>query len=338
MYIKRYTLATIMLLGFIVWYVHEHITKEMMSLELFNVVIPPLHIAFLVIVPAIILFIFTIFHMSFYSIVNSLKLRKYKTDSQEMVEALIDAYMQKLDREHKFKTDGYKLVGKLIDNSTMLPNKNITKNTSDERINNVLRLLDDIEKGSSVDLKGFNLKATNPISMKNNRNKFNNGDISAKDILDDVSNYDEELCKIAYIKYSQTYSVNGIVQYKSLMSKEALMEVLKRVDNGEHSIEISNEILIELFESVKLTSKDYIEASMVLANGMDPERRIKFFETLSEKKEIVMEAYLYTLFDLEMLSVAEEILENSQPDEFLKFKAYSALKENNNNFSISLFL
>ena len=58
----------------------------------------------------------------------------------------------------------------------------------------------------------------------------------------------------------------------------------------------------------------------------------------AEDSEVATPAYLYTLFDLEMLAPAEEILENSQPDEFIYFKAYKALKDCNQNFSIDLFI
>ena len=69
-----------------------------------------------------------------------------------------------------------------------------------------------------------------------------------------------------------------------------------------------------------------------------PEQRIKLFETLSNEKEEATDAYLFTLFDLEMLAPADEILESSQATEFVHFKAYRALKECNKNFNINLFI
>ena len=51
-----------------------------------------------------------------------------------------------------------------------------------------------------------------------------------------------------------------------------------------------------------------------------------------------MDAYLFTLFDLEMISLADEILQNAHPDEFENFRAYRALKECGKNYSIYLFV
>ena len=71
---------------------------------------------------------------------------------------------------------------------------------------------------------------------------------------------------------------------------------------------------------------------------MNPEQRIKLFETLSNENENVMEAYLFTLFDLEMLAPANEILETSQNNEYVYFKAYSSLRECGKHFDINLFI
>ena len=89
---------------------------------------------------------------------------------------------------------------------------------------------------------------------------------------------------------------------------------------------------------LNLKEKDYIEASHIASRNMVPEQRIKLFELLSEKSEEAVGGYLYTLYDLEMLHLADEILDNSQPDEYLYFKAYRSLKECNKKFDISLFV
>jgi hypothetical protein len=71
---------------------------------------------------------------------------------------------------------------------------------------------------------------------------------------------------------------------------------------------------------------------------MIPELRMSLFETLSTANDSVMEAYLFTLFDLEMIEPAKEILENSQDDEYVYFKAYSSLRECGKHFDINLFI
>ena len=130
----------------------------------------------------------------------------------------------------------------------------------------------------------------------------------------------------------------ALEKYKSRMSKEALFAILERINAEEKTLEISNESLMALMSEVELSEDEYIEASKVLAANMVPDQRIKLFETLSEKNEKAMPAYLYSLFDLEMIAPADEILEISQPDEYTAFKAYRALKESRQHFDIDLFI
>ncbi len=81
-----------------------------------------------------------------------------------------------------------------------------------------------------------------------------------------------------------------------------------------------------------------MKVSQALSKGMIPEQRIKLFDTLSSENDKIMEAYLFTLFDLEMLTPAKEILENSQANEYVYFKAYSSLRECGKHFDINLFI
>jgi hypothetical protein len=122
------------------------------------------------------------------------------------------------------------------------------------------------------------------------------------------------------------------------MTKGALIEILSRINSHKNTLVISNDILIPFFKDLGLDAKDYIEATKKLSYAMLPEQRIKLFETLSNESDIAMEAYLFTLFDLEMLSPAKDILDLSQSNEYLRFKAYASLKECGKNFNINLFV
>ena len=114
--------------------------------------------------------------------------------------------------------------------------------------------------------------------------------------------------------------------------------ILARVNSEEHILEISNESLIELINRLELTASDYLSISKELSIHMIPEQRMKLFELLSEQNEEAHEAYLYTLFDLEMIDTAKEFLETIGSDDAMKFRAYLALKEAGHSFSINLFI
>jgi len=342
MYIKRYTIAAFILMVAFGAYVYAYVTQDTTSLDLFGIPFPSLLIAIWVVIPLFVLYVASVLHMSFYSLLGNINTRKYEKDYEKVLDLIIDAYLGKKDRNHTFKTPPYSLLGRLLDNSTIFPNSNITFNFDNEKtqkITKVLNAIDDIKSGEVVDLKQYNLPNDNDLVVQNERNRYKNGELSDETILSNPNKYDDVLRAEVYITYVKSASLSNIEKYKALLSKEAFYNIISRVNADDFTLEISNETIISLLDTLDFTSKEYINLSSIIAGGsMIPDQRIKLFELLSDKRDDVMVAYLYTLFDLEMLSLANEIIDNAQADEYENFKAYRALKECNKNFNIELFV
>ena len=338
MYIKRYTIASFILIALVGWYVFAYVTQGTIGVELFGVALPSLSIAIWVIIPLVVLYVASVFHMSFYSMLGGFRVRKYDKDYEKIIDAIVDAYLGKAERNHSFKTPRYQLLGELLNKTTLFLKGDVTPNTDNEKINHVIKAVDSIKNGEAIDLKSYNLKSVNPLVVQNERNRYKKGDISSEDILSHSNKYAKELSEEVYAEYVQTCSASSIEKYKEFLTKESLLVILARINADEKNIEISNESLMVLFSTLDLATKDYIEISMALSQGMIPEQRMKLFEIISSDKEEAMDAYLYTLYDLEMLAPANDILDISQTDEYQNFKAYRALKECNKHFSIELFI
>jgi len=338
MYIKRYTIASFILIVLIGWYVYSFVTQDSISINFLGVNLPSLSIAMWVTAPLVLLYIASVLHMSFYSLLGSFKLRKYEKDYDKIVDSIVDAYLGKEDRSHSFKTERYKLLGALVDHATILPDNELDSDIDNEKISEILTLINKIKNGESVELKKYSLPSYNHISMQNARNKYKNGELSSEDVLSNMSNYDNSLGKEVFIDFVKDAPLSAIKKYKSSLTKEALFTILSRVNADEKTLEISNEELIDLFSDLDLTSDDYMKVSQALSHGMIPELRMNLFETLSADDDTIMEAYLFTLFDLEMIDPAREILDNSQNDEYVYFKAYLSLRECGKHFDINLFV
>ena len=338
MYVKRYTIGALIFVALVGWYVYAFVTKDSMSLDLFGIPLPSLSIALWAVIPVVLFYVVSVLHMSFYSMLGSFKLRKYEKDYELLINAIIDAFLGKEDRAHIFKTDRYSLLGSLIDNTSLFPTQTLGANTSNEDINEVINVINSIKNAEVVDLKKYSLPHDNVLVIQNERNRYKLGEISSEDILSNSKNYAKSLLEEVYTDFVKLESLGAIEKYKEFLTKEALFNILSRVNASENTVEISNKALIALFESLELDVKDYLKISTILATQMLPEERMKLFESLSDTNEEAMDAYLFTLFDLEMLAPADEILEISQPEEYLNFKAYRALKDCNKHYNINLFI
>jgi len=340
MYIKRYSIAAFIWIALVGWYVYAYVSHDTTSIDIFGVHMPMLPVAAWIVAPLIVLYLGSVLHMAFYSMLGSFKLRGYEKDFEKIIDAIIEAYLGKQMRSYNFKTNRYKLLGRLLENSTIIPNGKLVDTTGNEKIDKVLRLIDDIKHGKVVDLRPYNLLPENPLVIQNEKNRFKKGEITAGDILANCTKYAESFCQYIYTEYVKTATLQNILKYKAFLTKESLHEITARINSDVHTLSISNEDLIELLKKLEFTKEDYIELSKTLSKaGMIPEQRMKLFETLSnENHDEVMDAYLFTLFDLEMIDLADEILQNAHADEFENFRAYRALKECGKNFSIYLFV
>ncbi len=339
MHMKKYTVASFILIAFMGWI--GTFSSEIININVFGYVLPPLTTPYLIMIPMIILYIASISHIAFYSVLDGFRLRKYEKDYEKIKEAIADAFLGKEDRNHIFRTPRYKLLGSVMDNIILYPNTltSVTVELDDsDSIRNSLKIIEEIKKGNVVDLKKLFLSSNNDLVIQNNRNKYKTKELSAEDILSKPEDYNSDFLNEVYLDFVEDSPLYAIEKYKAFLTKDALFKILARINADENAIEISMESIIKLFEALELNSKDYIELSSALSSGMIPEQRIKLFELVSETKDEAMEAYLFTLFDLEMISAANAILEISQPDEYINFKAYSALKENHKNFNINLFV
>ena len=334
MYLKRYTMASILLIVIIGWYVYAFVTQGSFAIEFFGIQFPTMSIAVLVVIPLFILYIASMLHMGFYSLLGGFEHRKYDKDFEKYIDSVVDAYLGKQVRNHVYKTDRYKLLGGVMDNSVLIANPTLKADTPNEKINDIIKLVNDMEDGKVVDLKKFHLSLTNKLTILNQKNMYKNGDVSAEDILSSKGKYSDVLFEEVYIDFVKFSPLYAIESYKEYISKEALFEILARINADENTLEVSNESLLSLFSSLELEAEDLLKISAILSKSMIPEQRMRLFETLSEENEDATGAYLYTLFDLEMLSPADELLQSTQPNEYLNFKSYRALKDCGKNFSI----
>jgi len=337
MYLKRYTLGTLALLLFVGWYISQYLGySQSESISFFGINLPALPVAVLVLLPVFVLYLASVFHMFYYSVRNFFHLRNYKKDYESLIEVIVDELLLK-QKAHTFKTDRYKLLGKVLESTAMVP-KGDLQTTDNEKINTVLKAIHDIKDGKVVDLKKFQLDADNELVLLNQKNRMQNLELTSEEILNKSENYNQDVLEKAYANYVATAPMYAIEKYQEYITKDALYIILARVNSEDNSLEVSNESLLELIGRLELEKTDYLSISKELSIHMIPEQRMKLFETLCDKDEEAHEAFLYTLFDLEMIDIAKEFLETQRPDEAMKFRAYLALKECGQNFNINLFI
>ncbi len=336
MQLKRYTIASIILILLVAAAVYS-IDNGSISFDLLGMHFPNLPIAFWVVVPLVIMYLASLLHMGVYALVGNYKLRRLNKDHEKMIDALRDSLLGVGERNYVYKSDAYKLMGKLIDNSMIMPYETL-RAIGNEKIDEVLQLMRDVKEKKKVEIKKFHLPSTSSIAIQNNLNRLERGEIDADGILARPDSYGEIVCAKAYESYVKTASIGSIMKYKQFLSKPSLLTFVQRINALENGIQVSNEELVSLLSGLKLQDGDWTDLSEAMSKNMLPEQRIRLFEMLSENNDDAMEGYLYTLYDLQMIDTANEILNNTSHNDYQIFKAYRDLKKANKHYDIAIFL
>ncbi len=337
MYIKRYSIAALALILLVGWYVFAFVTHDTYSLNFFGVNLPALPIAVYITVPLLVLYLASVFHMSYYSIIGSFKLRKFQKDYEKLSLSIHDALLQKEGRNTVYKTERYQTIGKLLDNCTIVPDDSL-ESIGIDKVDALIEKLTALKNSEVVDLKKLNLPFDNAIAQQNEENRYNKGEILPEVILSLSDRHPAALCQEAFYKFIIDADMASIEKYKQYIDKKSIFVVLERINSDINPIEVSNESLIVLINEIDLDKNDFMKMASIIGSHMIPEQRMRLFELLGEIDEDAYYGYLYTLFDLEMFAPVDEFLSNSSADEYVQFKAYRALKECNKNFNVKLFL
>jgi hypothetical protein len=181
MQLKRYTFASFILM-ILVGSATYMINSETISFDLFGIHFPNLPVAIWVVVPVALMYLASIMHMAFHALLGNLKLRKLNRDSEKMADSLRDALLGVKDRNNVYKSDSFKVMGKLIDNAQLLPFDSL-KEVGNETIDEALQLLRDVKDKKKVDIKKFHLANSTSLMIQNNLNRLERNEINADEVF-----------------------------------------------------------------------------------------------------------------------------------------------------------
>ena len=332
--IKRYILLALVFILAVGLYVYSF-EGASFTLDLFGIPIA-LPIAVWIVVPVTLLMLASIVHMMYYSMKGFMTQRALKKDYETFVQIAKAAL---LGEEHKasFKTEWFKLPGQVLGAMSFRPDAS-TADIESEALREVCTVLSKINAGEYVDLKKYKLRNDSPLLITNRFNQLKNNPKAAPEVLKSCSLLESELCKKAFDTLLNNASYTEIKRYNFELNASMVLAILERYVSEEDDLFMNEEELATLIGSVKMTRDEYISASKILKTKLNPDTLIALFEKLYNASNDAADAYLYVLFELQMIDKAREVLENSDADEFEKFKILLFLRDNGKNSDIELFL
>ena len=327
MKIRRYIIGSIIFLAIIGSYAYV-INDSVYSVELFGINVD-LPVFVWVLLPAILLLIFSSAHFTFYSIVNFYKIRKINKDLDKYSDVIKSDFMDK-KISIKVKDERLDEIYKFILNRDKFKSSN-------EMLNKIIENAKKINDGEYVDITKDKLPKDSKIYKKNLLNEINNDIKKCEKIALNCTNNDE-LCTKAYEKFATFGDYKKLKKVQVKKNKNIVFNILTRINAKENSISLEDSEIIKLSKDVDFTQDDYLILAKEIKNNFQPDKLIELFYKLQENNESASLSYIYINLEFEKIQEVKNYLDNFDENDFMKIRYYLKLKEINQKVKLDDFL
>ncbi len=289
-------------------------------------------IAVWVILPMFLLFLFTILHMLFYGLRNYFKIKKWERDTDTLEDALYWSLVNE-PKEQKYVIESIRNKAVLLSKASITMSDNIEGLTP--RLAKVVNIIQKIKNGEYVDLKEEKMAKVfqdgNPILIQNRLNQLKSGEKFIEDVMRATSDYSIPVQKEALKLFAEKSDFEKARKYVKVFDTENFFVMLNRI-SSEDDIGFSKEILNDFVNTLKFTCSDFIKIAQVTKKYFKPDENLTLFRAYQKENPKAQNAYLYLLFEYELLDQVAAFFEEHEESEFLKFRAFYKLKRQNSKY------
>jgi hypothetical protein len=306
----------------------NHYVMEVMGIN-FN-----FPIALWVTLPMIILFILTVIHILFYGLKNYFLLKKWEKDTNTLEDALYWSLVNE-PKKQKYGIDDIGNTACILGKATLDVSDNVEH--LNPRLSHVVNIIQKIKKGEYIDLKEEKMSkvfnAGNPILIQNRLNRLETDEKFPEDIMKSASEYSLPVQAQALEVFARKTNFTNARKYAKIFDVKNFLTLLRRV-NSENDLELTPEILAEFVKALDLKCGDFVEMAIVTKKYFRPEENLTLFRNLQDENEKAQNAYLYLLFDYELLEQVGIYFDEHEDDDFMKFRAFYALKNMHSKYRL----
>jgi len=300
-------------------------------LSLLNISLP---IFIWVMIPAIILYIFTVVYMLFYGLRNYFQIKKWRRDADTLEDALYWSLVNE-PKEQKYIMDEIKTSARLLSKSNLDVSDNIEGLSP--RLAKVVNIIQKIKNGEYIDLKEEKLakvfKPGNPVLVKNRLNRLETDEKFTEDVMRSNSEYSNSVQKEALGIFAQKENFEKARRYAKVFDVENFLLMLNRVTQDD-DLGLTKDILDDFINALNLSCTDYVKVAEVTKKYFKPDENLSLFKSYQKENDKAQNAYLYLLFEYELMDQVGAYLEEYEENEFTKFRAIYQLKKQHSKYRL----
>lgn len=291
-------------------------------------------VAFWITLPMFLILIFTMMHIFFYGLKHYFLLNKWKKDTSTLEDALYWSLVNE-PKEQRYAIDELGSSARLLGKSSIIISDNV--DGLSPRLSRVVNIIRKIKNGEYIDLKEEKMSKVfnpgNPILIQNRLNCMESDDKFVENVMKSSTEYSPEVQALALERFATKMNFIDARKYIKVFDIQNFLVMLKRI-NEDDNLELTSEILTEFVTELKLTCRDFIEVAVITKKYLRPEENLTLFRGYQSKNHKAQNAYLYLLFEYELIEQVGIYLEEQEANDFLKFRAFYELKKQNSKYRL----
>jgi len=320
-------LVLIMIVGGLAYSVNP----EYYRVEMVNISLP---IAAWIVLPMLLLFFFTVGHMLFYGLKNYFLLKRWHKDTGTLEDALYWSLVNE-PKEQSYTIDEVGSTAVLLGKASIDVLDDVEGLTP--RLARVVNIIGKIKGGQYIDLKEEKMskvfKPGNPILIQNRLNCLESDDAFVEGVMKANTEYSKVVQQEALKIFAQKVDFIAARKYAKVYDVENFLVMLGRITPHD-KLGLTIDILAEFVDALELKCEDYIKVALITKKYFKPEENLNLFRDYQKEDEKAQNAYLYLLFEYELLEQASNYLDEQEADEFVKFRALNTLKKEHNKYKL----
>jgi hypothetical protein len=322
-------LSLIGLVGAITYAINpNHYIVEIMGIN-FN-----FPVALWVILPMLLLLLLTLLYMMFYGLKNYFLLKKWEKDTETLENAFYWSLVNE-PKEQKYAISQLRSSAVLLSKASLSVSDNIEGLTP--RLSRIVNMIQKIKNGEYVDLKEEKMlkvfKPGNPILIHNRLNGLKSDEKLVEEVMRSTTDYSDEVQKEALSIFSHKENFEKARKYIRIFDVKNFLVMLNRVTQ-EDDLGLNKDILTEFVENLKLSCRDFVNIAAVTKKYFKPDENLALFNMYQKENDKAQTAYLYLLFEYELIDQIGAYLEEHEDNEFVKFRALYQLKRQNSKYKL----
>jgi len=286
------------------------------------------------VLPMVFLLVFTIIHMVFYSLKSYFKLKKWHRDAATLDDALYWSIVNE-PKEQKYA------IPEIASSAALLGKSDVTVLDTVEglspRLAKVLNITNKIKNGEYVDLKEHKMAKVfnegNLLLINNRLNRLKSDDRFVEDVMKSSSSFSDQVRAEALAIFASKETFFKARKYHKVFDVKNFLVMLNRANN-EPDAELTSEILNDFVSALKLSCQDYANIANITKKMFRPDENLVLFRKYQNDNPKAQAAYLYLLFEYELMDEVSAYLDEQDDYEFTQFRALYDLKQSHKNYKL----